>query len=489
MQGGRSDDAVLGSWGRSPRNDGFESSDDGGDSGYESEVSVTSRLSLGRILDEIIHACRIVFAVSISLPIAWLTGHSSIGSFRARKRRVVEEGTKTVVAFQNAMRCKLGDVYFGLSSFCAEEEFYLLVLPCLIWNIDRVLGRRFTLICCFGLLAGNLMKDVFGLPRPKCPPVWRPTHQTAVDSTNLQDFGFPSTHAMNAVTNSLLVLLFVNDAPLEAGKMGGWMLSMTQSVQGRIHLAAAVWYFLSITLSRLYVGAHTPTDLRGGIVLGLVLVAIYYPHSAILDEIYLTTGYLEVKLLVVAFFLLLLHPQPRPPTPTFHQNSLCWGLIMGCMIGARHYSDLGDSGFFSVQNGVVILPFAPLNSFSRQAIALIEPWAMENSRVAMFIRTIVGFLIVIVMRVISKTASTKVLHLVGIATKPKMEEVKDGGKAPRRRRRVRILTRDIDILGVAIQKVAVYTTLAWSITYLIPVSFAVLGFQRIGQEPSLNARD
>ncbi len=481
MQGGRSDDAVLGSWaGRSPRINESEE-----DSGYESEIEVTNRLSLGRVLDEVIHACRVVFAVSISLPIAWLTGHSSIGSFRARKRRVVEEGTKTVVAFQKATRCKFGDVYFGLASFCAEEEFYLLVLPCLIWNIDRILGRRFTLIVCLGLLSGNLMKDVFGLPRPKCPPVWRPSHQAAVDSSNLQDFGFPSTHAMNALTNSVIVLLYTNGAPLSMDKMGVWLSMMASSREGQVQLGMTALYFLSITVSRLYVGAHTPTDLRGGIVLGLVAVAVYYPHSEVLDEFYLTTNHLELKLLMITFFLLLLHPQPRPPTPTFHQNSLCWGLIMGLIIGMRHYSDLGSGSLGVSKGGEVIFPLDQVNTLSSQVKGVIEPWALVNPRIAMVVRTILGFLVVIGMRVVSKTLITLFLHALGIATKSKVEEVTDKKK---RRRLVRIITRDIDILGVAFQKVAVYTTLAWSITYLVPVLFSVLGFQRIGHEPVIEVR-
>ena len=65
MQGGRDDDnLVLGRWGRVL---------DGGDSsGYESEVEVTERLSLGERMDHVVHFVRTTFAIAISLPIAWL---------------------------------------------------------------------------------------------------------------------------------------------------------------------------------------------------------------------------------------------------------------------------------------------------------------------------------------------------------------------------------------------------------------------------------
>ena len=42
-----------------------------------------------------------------------------------------------------------------------------------------------------GLFVGNVIKDIFELPRPN--GVWRPKQSFMVD-----DFGFPSTHSMNS---------------------------------------------------------------------------------------------------------------------------------------------------------------------------------------------------------------------------------------------------------------------------------------------------
>jgi hypothetical protein len=121
MQGGRSEasllraeSSVLGRWGRL---------NDGASSGNESEVEVVERLSLGSRVDEALHVVRVGVAVSISLPIAWLTGHSSIGAFRARKVRLVEEGTQTVLALQARLRHPALTLLFEVFSFCAEEEF------------------------------------------------------------------------------------------------------------------------------------------------------------------------------------------------------------------------------------------------------------------------------------------------------------------------------------------------------------------------------
>mmetsp|Transcript_18121 Transcript_18121/g.30866 ORF Transcript_18121/g.30866 Transcript_18121/m.30866 type:complete len:178 (+) Transcript_18121:110-643(+) len=110
MQGGRSDNSVLGSWGGK-----FDvrASSEGESSGYESEVEITSRISLGYTFDAVLHSLRTFFAVSISLPVAWMCLHPTIGSFRARKFRMVDKGTKTVVWVQKKLRSRLGDYYFG----------------------------------------------------------------------------------------------------------------------------------------------------------------------------------------------------------------------------------------------------------------------------------------------------------------------------------------------------------------------------------------
>jgi len=455
MQGGRGtyDSSVLGKWGRIPRDhdgSGHESS------GYESEVSVTTHLSLGTRVDDLIHAARTFFAVSISLPIAWITLHPSIGSFRARKFRVVAEGTKSVVALQQRLRHPVLDVFFQAVSFCAEEEFYLLVLPILFWNIDRVLGRRITLVVTLGLLAGNTMKDVFGLPRPASPPVWRPSGLETMDSTNLADFGFPSTHSMNAVSNSLVTFLYLSGASATNFDLG---LLKEPSNQGMLLLC--IVYILSMCISRLYVGAHSPTDVRGGLALGLIWTAVYFASAIPMDQYILSTPYLFPKLFFATIVVLLLNPQPRPVTPTFFQNSLLCGLASGCLLGSRHYADLGDEQWDTAQSALSTYPVTLLSvlTIARETFV---PLQQAAPLVLGVVRTLFGFVVVLVLRVLAKQLASSFFTMIGISLNPKVEPPK------RNSRKVRLLTRDIDILANAITKVFVYSVLAWAITFLVP---------------------
>ena len=76
------------------------------------------------------------------------------------------------------------------------------------WNLEPALAIELAHVVNFGLLFGNIMKDMFALPRPASPPVWRPKYMVQMDSTSMQDYGFPSTHSMNAVTNPTYVFLY-----------------------------------------------------------------------------------------------------------------------------------------------------------------------------------------------------------------------------------------------------------------------------------------
>lgn len=344
-----------------------------------------------------------------------------------------------------------------------------------------------------GLFIGNVIKDIFELPRPNPKIVWRPSHQTSVDSAGLEDFGFPSTHAMNAITNAVIVYLHyyeqgVIDSPLK-------MLAGSSLV---------VFYILSLSISRLYLGAHTFVDLCGGWALGAAFVSSYWPLRHGIDHYLLTTSYLPLKGAILAATALLLCPQPRPAKPTFAINALVAGCILGEMIGFRLHHDQNFSSFNSVidKESSLLQIFrdsissdgvkSPELFYSIQSSILVQIHSFFQNvshalpyRALLFVRLLIGIIVLAIIRAVVKEVSGILLSLIGIPTKaPPATDASNHATAQKKLKSkkstslktiVRLFTKEPHIAGQAIQKTITYTAVAFGITYGVPAVFLLMG--------------
>lgn len=114
---------------------------------------------------------------------------------------------------------------------------------------------------------------------------------------------------------------------------------------------------------------------------------------------------------------------------------------------------------------------------------------MENypSYITTPIRHIIGIIILLILRIIVKTSVAFILKKIfGINVKPKIlneDELKKNKKKLKiknptnGKQIVHLFMRDIDLVGAAIQKICVYATLAFSISFLIPLLFLIFGFK------------
>lgn len=140
------------------------------------------------------------------------------------------------------------DLPFIMFTLMGEELFYLLVLPGLYWCINRRLGARLTLLFLLSAYLNAAAKFVVNQPRPF-------EYDSRVRQLTLAPGGgLPSGHAQNAVV------------------VWGYLASQFRR--------AWVWWLAGllivfISLSRLYLGVHFPTDLVGGHLLGAVLLLLY----------------------------------------------------------------------------------------------------------------------------------------------------------------------------------------------------------------------
>ncbi len=81
---------------------------------------------------------------------------------------------------------------FIVGATFGTESFFTLFFPIWFWNVDSVVARRVSIVWAALMYIGQATKDIFEIPRPASPPVVK------VEKQYVQEFGFPSTHAMIA---------------------------------------------------------------------------------------------------------------------------------------------------------------------------------------------------------------------------------------------------------------------------------------------------
>jgi membrane-associated phospholipid phosphatase len=218
-------------------------------------------------MDAVLQAGRSAFAHALVLPLAWVQGFPTAQSLRAEAFAGREIGTNQVINLQNKFIHPWLTRFLSWFTLCADGDFYLVLLPLLLWNGTpwvRLFATHLTIIVTIGTPMGGLIKDALCVLRPASPPVWRPAGQEAMDTMGLKDYSYPSTHAINAVTNTGVLWLFC----VETGAVQGvWLLALTAAVCG---------YALLLSFSRLYLGAHVWSDIYFGWLVGALLVTGYW---------------------------------------------------------------------------------------------------------------------------------------------------------------------------------------------------------------------
>src|SRR5512136_2301475 len=133
-------------------------------------------------------------------------------------------------------------------SFLGTEDFFLLVMPAMVWCVDASLGLRIGMVLLTSTGVNSILKVLVGWPRP----FWVSDSVKAYAFES--SYGLPSGHAQNA--------------------MALW---------GRMAagLKRAAWVFglgiliLLISLSRLYLGVHFPSDVLAGWIVAGILLALF----------------------------------------------------------------------------------------------------------------------------------------------------------------------------------------------------------------------
>ena len=176
---------------------------------------------------------------------------------------VLNWGIEVVLWFQQFSPAL--DLPFKVLTSLGDKEFYLLLMPLVYWCINRRAGARLFMLLLFSACLNEGAKLLADQPRPfnYAPRVIKFVHE---DSG-----GLPSGHTQSAVVVWGYLAYCFKKKPL-------WLL--------------AGFLILAIPLSRIYLGAHFPTDLLGGYLLGALVLFLFLRLDFVLESWFTQKGIL-----------------------------------------------------------------------------------------------------------------------------------------------------------------------------------------------------
>ena len=248
------------------------------------------------------------------------------------------------------LQAHIGDTWISFMSFFSlfgEELPLILIVGFVYWSYDKKLGRKVGLIAIMGLIWNTMIKNIVMRRRPyfdhESINILRVVDSEAdIYDISAQGYSFPSAHSTNAVT------------------VFG---SLAVNLRKRWFTVIAIVIPLLTGISRFVVGAHYPTDVMAGWLLGLTSVVLVQMLQKRVSDTLTLYGILLLTIIPGFFYC------------TSADYFTAVGLLVGFMGGTLlddycvHYEDtrkplfmvtrlLGGLAVYLVLNAVLKMPFS-----------------------------------------------------------------------------------------------------------------------------------
>jgi len=187
----------------------------------------------------------------------------------------------------------------------------MVIVSFIYWCVDEKKGLRLAVVLLISAWINFALKFFLDQPRP-----FFEAYDPSVGRAAVIMGGFPSAHAQNSLVMWMII--------------ASWKL--IPRLSRAAHLCLAAFLCLLIGFSRIYLGAHFPTDVLGGWLLGGIILAIYF----------LTGSRIEVLLkspragLITAAALAFAMNMYRPSEYMLMPGGMILGLGIGCFLCRRY---------------------------------------------------------------------------------------------------------------------------------------------------------
>jgi membrane-associated phospholipid phosphatase len=194
------------------------------------------------------------------------------------------------------------DGIFRAITFMGEEEFYLILLPLLLWCVDFGLGARLGALFLLSSYLNFGLKDLLQQPRPF-------DLDPSVKLSSAEGYGLPSGHSQATV--------------VVWGSIAAW-------ARRKWFWAVAIALMVLIGFSRVYLGVHFPTDVLAGWAIGAVLLVVCLAVQSRVEKWLAKLGLAMQIILALAIplILLLVHPTKDSVTTLAPLAGLGLGLAL-----------------------------------------------------------------------------------------------------------------------------------------------------------------
>lgn len=219
------------------------------------------------------------------------------------------------------------DAFAYIVTSLGSELFYTITLPIIYWVWSKRTGYRLGVIFLLSMWLNSALKYALAIPRPSPTETVRVIHPETGGG-----YAFPSGHAQSSTT-------FWGYLASEVKKKWFWLVAFLVVVL--------------VSLSRIYLNVHWPSDVAGGIGIGAALVVLGTFGSQMLERLRLPVYTRIAGAIGVPLILYWIH----------HTEDVYMlvGLLMGLPIGRvleEMLVDWDERGPFFVQVAKVLLGMA-----------------------------------------------------------------------------------------------------------------------------------